>query len=80
MSATADVLALASAEFDIGNIVEGSTVTFKWRGKPVFVRHRSSEEIKEAEDTSINVLPDPQLDKDRAPNPEWYVHVICKFL
>merc|ERR1712125_11230 len=45
MSASADVLALASAEFDLGEIEEGKTVTVKWRGKPVFIRHRTSQEI-----------------------------------
>lgn len=72
MSATADILALASAEFDIGNITEGSTLTVKWRGKPVFVKHRTAYEIAEAENTAMSLLPDPQPDKDRAPTPEWY--------
>ena len=45
MNPAADVLALASAEFDISAIPVGSTVTYKWRGKPVFVRHRSEAEI-----------------------------------
>jgi ubiquinol-cytochrome c reductase iron-sulfur subunit len=40
MSASADVLALASAEFKLDNIPEGTTMTVKWRGKPVFIRHR----------------------------------------
>ena len=40
MSPSADVLALASAEFDVGAIAEGTTLTVKWRGKPVFIRHR----------------------------------------
>ncbi len=71
MSATADVLALASAEFDIGSVVEGTTLTVKWRGKPVFVRHRTDEEIAEAQNVEPSVLPDPQGDADRAPTPEW---------
>ena len=40
MSPSADVLALASAEFEVGGIAEGTTLTVKWRGKPVFIRHR----------------------------------------
>merc|ERR1719223_1857054 len=46
MSASADVLALASAEFDVGDIDEGKTITVKWRGKPVFVRRRTPAEIE----------------------------------
>mmetsp|Transcript_8515 Transcript_8515/g.27825 ORF Transcript_8515/g.27825 Transcript_8515/m.27825 type:complete len:179 (-) Transcript_8515:473-1009(-) len=41
MSATKDVLALASLEVDTSGIEVGSTVTVKWRGKPVFIRRRN---------------------------------------
>lgn len=71
MSASADVLALATAEFDVGNIPVGSTVTYKWQGKPVFARHRSSDEVQAAEATDLSILPDPQDDKDRVQTPEW---------
>ena len=40
MTATKDVLAMANLEVDLKNIQEGNTVTVKWRGKPVFIRHR----------------------------------------
>jgi len=40
MSASADVLALAKIEIKLSDIPEGKSVTFKWRGKPLFVRHR----------------------------------------
>jgi hypothetical protein len=40
--ATKDVLALASVEIDLSNIAMGSTVTIKWRGKPVFIRRRTA--------------------------------------
>ncbi len=71
MSASADVLALASAEFDISGIEEGSTATFKWRGKPVFVRHRNQHEIDLAKSADHDSLPDPQLDQDRVKDPNW---------
>jgi hypothetical protein len=47
MSASADVLAQAKVEIDLAAIPEGKNVIIKWRGKPVFVRHRTAEEIKE---------------------------------
>jgi ubiquinol-cytochrome c reductase iron-sulfur subunit len=49
MSASADVLAQAKVEIDLAAIPEGKNVIIKWRGKPVFIRHRTEDEIKEAE-------------------------------
>lgn len=45
MSASADVLALANVEIDLGSVPEGSSMVFKWRGKPLFVRHRTASEV-----------------------------------
>lgn len=49
MSASADVLAQAKVEVDLSAIPEGKNVIIKWRGKPVFIRHRTEDEIKQAE-------------------------------
>ena len=65
MNPDASVLALASIELDIGSVPVGQEITVKWRGKPVFVRHRSEEEIKEAEAVDITTLRDPQSDDAR---------------
>lgn len=81
MSATADVLALASAEFEIGEIPVGKTITVKWRGKPVFIRHRSSDEISTEGGVSMAYLRDQETDEDRVQNPEWLVVLgICTHL
>ena len=48
-------------------------VIIKWRGKPVFIRHRTEDEIKEAEDTKWETLRDPQPDSDRVKKPEWLI-------
>ena len=50
-------------------------VIIKWRGKPVFVRHRTPDEIKEAEDTKWESLRDPQPDSERVQRPEWLIMV-----
>jgi len=71
MSASADVLALASAEFDIGGIAEGTTLTVKWRGKPVFIRHRTADEIAKEATVAMSSLKDPQADVDRVKEAEW---------
>jgi ubiquinol-cytochrome c reductase iron-sulfur subunit len=73
MSASADVLALASAEFDLSAIDVGSTVTVKWRGKPVFIRHRTQSEIDDANSVSLGELRDPETDADRTQDPNWCV-------
>ena len=81
MSASADVLALASAEFDLGGVAEGTTLTVKWRGKPVFIRHRTAEEIAKENAVALSSLKDPQADKDRAIDQEWLIVLgICTHL
>lgn len=81
MSATADVLALASLEVDLAKVEQGSTVTVKWRGKPVFIRRRTPAEIAKEAAVDVASLRDPQADTDRAKNPEWLVAVgVCTHL
>lgn len=81
MSASADVLAQAKVEVDLASIPEGKNVIIKWRGKPVFIRHRTSDEIKEAEDAKWEALRDPQPDSDRVKKPEWLIMLgVCTHL
>ncbi|OCB91178.1 ubiquinol-cytochrome c reductase iron-sulfur subunit [Sanghuangporus baumii] len=81
MSASADVLALAKVELELGNIPEGKNVIIKWRGKPVFIRHRTADEIQEARSEDWKKLRDPESDEDRAKRPEWLVMLgICTHL
>ena len=81
MNPAADTLALSSTEVDISGIEEGMAITVVWRGKPVFVRHRTAQEIAEAEAVELDRLPDPQPDQDRAPKPEWLIVVgVCTHL
>lgn len=71
MAASADVLALASAEFDVSGISEGTTLTVKWRGKPIFIRHRTDAEIAKEAAVDLGILRDKEDDKDRAADPKW---------
>ncbi|KAK8191720.1 Rieske [2Fe-2S] iron-sulfur domain-containing protein [Phyllosticta capitalensis] len=81
MSASADVLAQAKVELDLSAIPEGKNVIIKWRGKPVFIRHRTADEIKEAEDAKWEGLRDPQPDSDRVKQPEWLIMLgVCTHL
>ncbi|KAL3627635.1 hsp70 nucleotide exchange factor fes1 [Castilleja foliolosa] len=81
MSASKDVLALASLEVDLSSIEPGSTVTVKWRGKPVFIRRRTDDDIKLANSVDLAALRDPQEDAVRVKDPEWLVVVgVCTHL
>ena len=48
MNPDASTQALASVEIDLAPIKEGQAATFLWRGKPVFVRNRTKDEIAKA--------------------------------
>eukprot|EP00891_Asterochloris_glomerata_P004357 jgi/Astpho2/4357/Aster-08057 len=81
MTATKDVLAMASLEVDLSKIEPGNTITVKWRGKPVFVRRRTEAEIAKANETPMSELRDPETDDQRAQKPEWLVVVgVCTHL
>ena len=83
MNPSADVLALSSIEVDISSVEPGKTITVKWRGKPVFIRNRTDEEIKEAEDTPMSALIDLQKDQDRVKpgHDKWLITIgICTHL
>ena len=81
MNPSKDVLALSTIEVDIGQIAVGSAITVNWRGKPVFIRHRTEQEIAVARDVDVDDLPDPQPDAARVEKPEWLVLVgVCTHL
>ena len=81
MNPAADTLALASTEVDISKVEVGQAITVTWRGKPVFIRHRTAEEIKAAEDVNVSELRDPQTDAQRVQKPEWLIMVgVCTHL
>ncbi len=83
MNPSADVLALASSEVDITAIAEGQEIKVMWRGKPVFIRHRSQKNIDSANATDIKELRDPQTDAERVKkgHEKWLVMVgVCTHL
>lgn len=81
MSASADVLAVAKVEVDLSAIPPGKNATIKWRGKPLFVRHRTQEEIDQVRAVAIDSLRDPQADEDRVTHPNYLVLLgVCTHL
>ena len=81
MNPDSSVKALATTEVDISSVEVGKTITVLWRGKPIFIRRRTQEEIKDASAVELKDLKDPQKDSERAKNPEWLVMVgVCTHL
>jgi len=73
MNPAADTLALASTEVDISKVAVGQAITVVWRGAPVFIRHRTPEEIAQARSVNWHDLRDPQSDESRVKKAEWLI-------
>jgi ubiquinol-cytochrome c reductase iron-sulfur subunit len=94
MNPSADVQALSSIRVDVADIAEGTQLTVKWLGKPVFIRRRGAEEIAEARAVDLADLPDgdarndnigpaPATDENRSLDEagEWLVQMgVCTHL
>jgi len=83
MNPSDDVSALASVEVDISSIKEGEEKKVMWRGKPIFIKHRTKQEIEEATKVKLSELKDPQTDADRIKKgkEQWLVTIgICTHL
>lgn len=78
-----DVLAQSTTEVDLTNIQPGQTIKVMWRGKPVFITHRTEKQIQEAEAVPVDTLRDPETDAQRVQKgyEQWLVMVaICTHL
>lgn len=83
MNPAKDTLATSTTEVDISGIAEGQEIKVVWQGKPVYIRHRTAEEIKEAEAVKMSELVDPQEDSERVKKgkDQWLVTVgVCTHL
>ena len=83
MNPDSSVKALASIEVDLSKVKEGQEITVLWRGKPVFIKRRTKEEIQKAQQANLNDLKDPQDDKLRVKKDkdEWLVVLgVCTHL
>lgn len=81
MNPAKDTLAVSTTEVDITSIAAGQAVTVMWRGKPVFIRHRTPEEIAAAEAVDVTTLRDKQTDESRVQKAQWLVTIgVCTHL
>ena len=60
MNPDASVKALASTEVDISSVEPGKSITVLWRGKPVFIKRRTQEEIDKARSCLLYTSPSPR--------------------
>ncbi|MGV6872666.1 ubiquinol-cytochrome c reductase iron-sulfur subunit [Pseudochelatococcus sp. B33] len=67
MNPDASTLALSSVDVDLSQVTEGQSITIKWRGKPVFIRHRTPKEIEEAQAVEVSQLVDGLARNDNLP-------------
>lgn len=75
MNPAADTLALASTEVDLSQVPLGGEITIKWRGKPVFVRHRTQANIDQSNAVPLSDLKDPETDDERLyPDADGVLH------
>jgi ubiquinol-cytochrome c reductase iron-sulfur subunit len=77
------IAAGAPIEVDLTPIASGQVIKVFWRGKPIFISHRTKKEIDEARAVNLASLPDPQADQDRVKKgkDEWLILIgICTHL
>ena len=67
MNPDASTQALASIEVDLSPVKQGQAITVMWRGKPVFIRNRTPDEVKAAVDVKLSDLEDPARATRRCP-------------
>lgn len=83
MNPSADVLAMASTEVNLSPVAEGQEIKIMWRGKPVFIRHRTAKNIEDAKAVNLSELRHPEADKDRVKDgkEQWMVMLgVCTHL
>jgi ubiquinol-cytochrome c reductase iron-sulfur subunit len=77
------IAAGAPIEVDLAPIAEGQAIKVFWRGKPIYINHRTKKEIDEARNVNVATLPDPQTDQARVKegHDQWLVLIgICTHL
>jgi ubiquinol-cytochrome c reductase iron-sulfur subunit len=77
------IAAGAPVEIDLAPIAEGQAIKVFWRGKPIYIDHRTKKEIEEARSVNVNSLPDPEPDDKRVKegHDQWLVVIgICTHL
>ena len=81
MNPDASALSMATTDVDLAPVEEGQAITVMWRGKPIFIRHRTPKDIEEARAVPMGDLKDPATDQSRVQKEQWLVMIgICTHL
>lgn len=81
LTVSRDLMAVSSTEVTLSDIPMGRSVTMKYRGKPLFIKHRTPEEVEREEAVDITKLRDCQHDSERVQEKEWLILIgICTHL
>ncbi len=81
MNPAKDVLALSTTEVDLSLIEKGKSLTVMWRGKPVFIKHRTTDEIAQAKSVNLDDLIHKVDDDTRVIKDEWLIVLgVCTHL
>nr|CAH8874178.1 unnamed protein product [Trichobilharzia regenti] len=78
---SARTMAEASTEVNLAAIPEGKNITVKWRNKPLFIRHRTADEVARERAVPLTALRHPQRDEDRVKEDKWLICLgVCTHL
>jgi len=81
LSVSRDLMAVSTTEITLSDVPMGRSVTMKYRGKPLFIKHRTPEEVEREEAVDITKLRDCQHDSERVKEKEWLILIgICTHL
>ena len=81
MNPADDTMASSTVDVDVSKLNPGDSIVAMWRGKPVFIKKRTDDEIKIVRSIPIKSLKDPQTDESRVEKPDWLVVIgVCTHL
>jgi len=80
-TASAEVMAMSTVEYDVSALGPGDAVTIKWRGKPIFIRHLTGDEVAQVHAEDTGAMRHPETHTDRVQREEWAVMLgVCTHL
>lgn len=68
MNAAEDIRALSKIQVDVSSVPEGGQLVVEWQLKPVFIRHRTAEEIEAARNVELADLKDQASENAALPD------------
>jgi len=80
-TASSEVMAMSTVEYDLSALEPGDATTIKWRGKPIFIRHLTEEEIFQVNTEDTGAMRHPETHQDRVQQEKWAIMLgVCTHL